>query len=222
MNSTPPVIAIDGPAAAGKTTVSNAIAEIFRLGYVESGRTYRLVAHQALRERVPLTDEHQLSALCARMLRSSAMEIYQTDSDTARALRMPDVTQAVSVVAKLPDVRTGVTALTRTLVRMMGPAIVEGRDIGTTVFPKADVKIFLTASAEVRAKRRIKDEPGRGYQEIFDEIRQRDTIDSSREHSPMKPADDAIVIDTSSLTVAEVISKVVNQCRQAGLTAHAH
>jgi cytidylate kinase len=219
MNGTSAVIAIDGPAAAGKTTVSRAVAATFGVGYVESGRTYRLLAHRALRDHVPLTDEHLLSALCNRMLAGPAMELYETDSATTKALRMPDVTRAVSLVAKLPPIRTGVTELTRKLVGMIGPAIVEGRDIGTTVFPDAVLKIFLTATPEVRAERRSRDEPNRRYQEILDEIQERDAIDATREHSPMTPADDATSIDTSLLTVDQVINKVIHQCRQAGVTA---
>ncbi|MCE7008587.1 (d)CMP kinase [Kibdelosporangium philippinense] len=210
-----PVIAIDGPAAAGKTTVSKAISDKLGIGYVESGRTYRLVAYHAIREHVPLTDEHALTALCHRMLSSSPIALYQTDAATARALRSPSVTRAVSVVAKLPGIRTAITDLTRKIVEHIGPAIVEGRDIGTAVFPNATTKIFLSATAEVRAKRRNRQEPDRGYAEILADINRRDELDRDRQHSPMTPAPDATQIDTTGLTVDEVISKVEAQCRLA-------
>jgi CMP/dCMP kinase len=130
VNAAQQVIAVDGPVAAGKTTASTAVAAELGLTYVESGQTYRLVAHQALQEHVPLNDEDELSALCARMLTRAPIDVYDTDGPTARALSMPNVTSAVKQLAWLPKIRTGVTELTRTLVGQLGPAIVEGQDIG--------------------------------------------------------------------------------------------
>jgi cytidylate kinase len=202
--------------------VCKAVAATFQIGYIESGRTYRIVAYQALQEQVQLTDEPMLAALCDRLLENGILDLYETDSATSKALRMPDVSRAVSLVAKLPAIRTRVTGLTRELVALTGPSIVEGRDIGTTVFPDAVPKIFLTASPEVRATRRSQDEPTRSYARILDEIERRDAIDSARKHSPLVPADGATFIDTSSLTVDQVITRVVHHCRQAGVTRVPH
>jgi cytidylate kinase len=218
MEARTPVIAIDGPAAAGKTTVSMAIAGAYRIGYIESGRMYRLVAYRAIQEKVPLTSECLLSALCDRLLTQPALDLYETDEDTSRALRSLDVTRAVSLVAKLRSIRTGVTDLTRKLIAHTGPAIVEGRDIGTTVFPNASVKIFLTATPEVRAARRCTQEPAGEYGEILTDIKRRDSMDSTREHSPMIPAEDAALIDTSAMTPDNVFSEVVSRCQRAGVT----
>jgi CMP/dCMP kinase len=212
-----PVIAIDGPAAAGKTTLSTALATRLGLGYVESGRTYRLVAYHALRERIPLDDEQSLCAFCDRLMDTPGVDLYAVDAIVARALRRPDVSRAVSLVAKPKAIRASMTGLIRKLVDQTGPSIVEGRDIGTAVFPDASVKIFLTASAEVRAERRSLDEPERGYADILTEIRRRDEIDATRRHSPMTPATDARVIDTSELTRSQVIETVADECRRADI-----
>lgn len=209
------VIALDGPTAAGKTTTSRRVARELDVWYLESGRTYRYVAHAALESGVDMTDDHKLSQVGERLLRQPAYaDILKADDRDVRFLRVPEVTRAVSRVAAVAKLRHWVTEIIRSWAMSVGPCVIEGRDIGTDVFPDAVVKIFLTAAPHVRAQRRHAQEPGQSFKAVLDDLMRRDRADSTRAHSPLVKADGAYVIDTTSRTVDEVVRMVLDQCKR--------
>ena len=207
------IIAIDGPAASGKGTLAKRIAEHFGLAYLDTGLLYRAVARD-VRLRGGAFDDPATAAAAARSL----------DPDTLRdpGLRNPGVGEAASVVARIPAVRAAILDYQRTFARRPEGAVLDGRDIGTVVCPDANVKIYVTATPEVRAERRYLELKGRGepavYEAVLVEIRDRDERDASREVSPMRAAPDAVLLDTSNLdieaafnTAVGVISRKVGQ-----------
>ena len=209
-----PVIAIDGPAGAGKSTLAARLAK--KLGYVniESGAMYRALALKAIEESVSLDDEAALAALA----RGSRIELEpQGDGnrvrldgrDVSQRIRQQDVTDAASRVSVHPAVREWMVARQREM-GVQGGVIMEGRDIGTKVFPDAEVKVFLDAAPEVRGERRFRQQPGAAAppQEVLKELRERDLRDRSRSHSPLVPAPDAVVIDSSALSLDQVVARV--------------
>lgn len=209
------VIALDGPTAAGKTTTSRRVARELDVWYLESGRTYRYVAHAALESGVDMADDHELSQVGERLLRQPAYaDILKADDRDVRFLRVPEVTRAVSRVAAVAKLRHWVTEIIRSWAMSVGPCVIEGRDIGTDVFPDAVVKIFLTATPHVRAQRRHAQEPGQSFKAVLDDLIRRDRADSTRAHSPLVKADGAYVIDTTSRTVDEVVRMVLDQCKR--------
>lgn len=207
------VIAIDGPGGVGKTTVTRAVAA--RLGYesLDTGATYRAATVAVLRACVPLDDPSAVTqAVRAARIEYEADDIRLDGESVAEAVRHPAVTAAVSAVSAIPEVREVIVEMQREWVAARnGRAVVEGRDIGTVVFPDAAVKVFLTARPEVRAARRAGDQEatGRTVPEIEADLRRRDHADSTRETSPLQPAADAVTIDTSDLTVRQVVSRVL-------------
>jgi CMP/dCMP kinase len=182
------VIAIDGPAGSGKSTVARTLAERLGLPYLDTGAMYRSVALAALRNGVDPGDSDAVAVL------APTVEI-----ESGEAIRSADVNAVVSVVAAVPGVRAELVRRQREWVDEHGGGVVEGRDIGTVVFPDADLKVFLTASEEERARRRS-DEADPSA---------RDRIDSTRTVSPLKPADDALVIDTTDMSVADIVEEVL-------------
>lgn len=216
---TPVVVAVDGPAAAGKTTTCVALAEQFKLGYLESGRTYRVIAFEALQRGVPISDQGNLVALCDELLRESRDHDLLTSGRYQGAdLRSPTVNVAVSAVARIEELRRRVTQLVRLWAGRQRRCIVEGRDIGTVVFPAAPIKFYLTASPEVRARRRLAQERRGSYEEVLEDVVRRDQADMSRPVSPLVPADDAITIDTTTLTLKEVIGRMSSVCESRSVT----
>jgi cytidylate kinase len=211
------VIALDGPTAAGKTTTGRRIARHLDVWYLESGRTYRYVAHAALESGVDLADDHALSRVGEQLLRQPSYDdILKADDRDVRFLRRPDVTRAVSRVAAVGKLRHWVTEIIRSWASSVGPCVIEGRDIGTDVFPDAAVKIFLTATPDVRARRRHVQEPGQPYKVVFDDLMRRDQADSTRVHSPFTRAEGAYVIDTTAMTVDEVVRTALDHCGRNG------
>ena len=211
-------IAIDGPSGAGKGTVARAVAE--RLGYrhVDSGAMYRAVGWKALRDGLDLTDE----AAVARLAEGSRIEITNTTAsidgvDVTREIRTPEIDRAAAAVARLPQVRTVLVARQRSL-GAGGGIVMEGRDIGTVVFPNAAVKIYLDASAEERARRRANDPAHTGgstvVAEVVTALTARDEIDRTRKTSPLYAAPDAVVIDTTGKSVADVVEEVMGVVRR--------
>jgi len=189
------LIAIDGPAGAGKSTVARAVARALGWTYLDSGAMYRVVALAALRgapapERIELGDR-----------------VISDGEDVTDAIRTPEVTEKASEVAADPAVRERLVAMQRELIAG-GNFVAEGRDIGTVVAPNAEVKVFLTASADERARRRAEQE-GRPVAEVLAEQEARDERDESREHSPLRAAADAIDVDTTGLSIDEVVAKIV-------------
>ena len=208
------VIAIDGPAGTGKSTVSRGLAKALGARYVDTGAMYRIATLAMLRAGVDLDDPTAIAAAAdVPMSVGFDPEVEQTllgGEDVSVLIRGADVTRAVSVVAAVPEVRARLVQLQRELAEGQGSVVLEGRDIGTVVLPDADVKIFLTATAETRAKRRNDQNIAAGladeYEKVLADVVRRDHLDSTRAVSPLRPADDALVVDTSEMTQAEVVA----------------
>jgi cytidylate kinase len=213
------IIAIDGPAASGKSTVAKALASRLSFGYLDTGAMYRAVAYAALRDGLVLDDEVSVAGLAERSKIAFEYEsgealpsrVLLDGSDVTEAIRTPQVDASVSRVARIPSVRSALVTQQRAIAAE-GDFVVEGRDIGTVVFPDAGVKVFLTASSQVRASRRHVDLTEGGYAveaDVVEEgIAERDRLDSAREASPLTPADDAHHIDTSALSPDEVVDHI--------------
>ncbi len=212
-----PVVAIDGPAGAGKSTVARQVAE--RLGYVrvDTGALYRAVGLVALERGTSLADGPALGELAMQLDLAfvegpTGPRLTVNGSDREDDLRTPDVADAASKVSALPEVRQALLEVQRQM-GVDGGVVLEGRDIGTVVFPDAEVKVFLTATPEARARRRLGDLEDRGVESSFEDVLAamiaRDARDSSREHAPLKPADDATVLDSTELTQDEVVARIV-------------
>lgn len=208
------VVAIDGPSGVGKTTVSRAVASALGLPYLDTGAYYRMATLVALRRGAdPTSADAVLAAIADTDIDFIEGRLLLAGEDVTTALRGEDVTTAVSVVAAHRRVREVIVDLQRSWVAHNGgSAVVEGRDIGTVVFPDAEVKVFLTAHPATRAHRRAGDEEvsGRDLEDIAAGLRARDAADSNREASPLRPADDAVTIDTTDLTVAEVVGRILD------------
>lgn len=202
------VVAIDGPAGAGKSTVARALAARLGLRYLDTGAMYRGVTHAVLRRGVDPTDEIAVARVAAQtrlVIDDDALEVDGEDATVS--IRGREVTAAVSAVAANSEVRALLRERQRDLVARRGGGVVEGRDIGSVVFPDAILKVYLTASPEVRAGRRVA-QAGGDVAEIAASIRRRDEQDSSRADSPLRLMPDAWVVDTSDSTVAQVVERI--------------
>ena len=218
-------VAIDGPAGAGKSTVAKQAAAALGYTYIDTGAMYRAVAWRALQTGVAPDDAAALSEMARTMtllLSPLAADGTQTVSadgaDVTNAIRTPEVSALTSVISALPAVRRALVERQRQMGReTLRGVVLDGRDIGTVVFPNADVKIFLTASAEERARRRCEELRGRGlsadFAEVLREQIERDTRDSQRNDSPLAIAADATVLNTDGLTANEVAEKIIALCR---------
>ncbi|WP_409491914.1 (d)CMP kinase [Amycolatopsis sp. cmx-11-12] len=212
------VVAVDGPAAAGKTTTCRALAKSFDLRYLESGRTYRIIAFEALQREIPVGNAQEITELCDELIvESRSAELLTSERYASDKLRAAPVNVAVSAVARIADVRRRVTSLIRLWAETQTRCVIEGRDIGTTIFPKAPLKFFLTATPEVRALRRVRQEHADTYENVLKDVIRRDEADMSRAASPLVAAEDAIRIDTSELTLDQVVSRMSSACRKRGL-----
>jgi cytidylate kinase len=208
--STLRVVAIDGPAAAGKGTLARRLAAYLRLPYLDTGLLYRAVARRLL-------DDHQSAA---DPLLAIAQAEALTGADLARGdLRTPEVDRMAPQVASIPGVRAALLAFQRNFGTMQG-AVLDGRDIGTIIFPHADAKFFITASVEARARRRWLEQQQRGievdFQTVTDDMAARDAADASREAAPLRAAEDAVMLDTTALDADAAFSKAVSVLRDAG------
>jgi cytidylate kinase len=215
------IVAIDGPAATGKSTSAKLVAQKLGFTYMDTGAMYRCVTLSVLRNHIALADEEALRLLIQEMdihfdKTDDKLVVRLDKEDVSTLIRKPEVTSHVSAVSALPEVRNHMVAIQRKSAKNQD-CVIEGRDIGTIVFPKADVKFFLVADDFVRAKRRQLDLKAIGEEETIDElveeIRRRDRFDSERSHSPLKKADDAIEVDTSELTIDEQVDFMVNKVR---------
>ncbi|WP_068278387.1 (d)CMP kinase [Aldersonia kunmingensis] len=205
---------MDGPSGTGKSSVSRMLATRIGAKYLDTGAMYRVATLQTLRAGVDLADPAAIADAVASLPLTigtdpSAERIRLGDEDVSDEIRGAEVTRAVSAVSAVPAVRALLVALQRELTTDAGRIVVEGRDIGTVVFPDADVKIYLTASAAARAERRnaqnIREGRGDDYQGVLEDVERRDRLDSTRAASPLRQAEDAVVLDTSDLGITEVI-----------------
>jgi cytidylate kinase len=218
MSRPEPVIAIDGPAGVGKSTTSRELAR--RLGYtlVDTGALYRGVALAARERGISWDDEVAVAALCDEIELGFASQDDGTPRllldgvDRGDDIRTPEVSAGASQVSAYPGVRRALLGIQRRL-GAAGGVVLEGRDIGTVVFPDAEVKLFLTASAEERARRRVKDLESKGirvdYEELLRQIKARDEADSTRAIAPLRPAEDAVILDSTSLDMEAVVRHVL-------------
>lgn len=199
------VVAIDGPAGAGKSTVARRVAERIGGVYLDSGAMYRAVALAALRRGIDPESAGELAAIVSIELEPGAVIL---DGEEVTALiREPAVSDAASAVAAVPDVRAAMVEQQRALLGSGGDWVAEGRDIGTVVWPQAELKVFLTASPQARAERRAA-ELGLPVEEVLAQVLERDERDSTRAHSPLRAAEDALTLDTTGLTLERVVAQV--------------
>ena len=223
------IIAIDGPSGAGKSTVAKAVAKRLGFSCLDTGAMYRAIAVAALRQGIALDDEPALGALAETCEVSFGhvagdpipKQVFLDGEEVTRDIRTTEIDKAVTPVSATPAVRRALVAQQQRIGRA-GNYVVEGRDIGTVVFPEAPVKIFLTASAEERAHRRVRQNVDRGvgsisYADVLADLNRRDVADSNRATSPLKPADDAIMLDSTKLYIEEVIEEI---CRLATEAMH--
>ncbi|MCV7178914.1 (d)CMP kinase [Mycolicibacterium sphagni] len=216
------VVAVDGPAGTGKSSVSRSLARALDAHYLDTGAMYRIATLSMLRAHVDLTDPDAIAAASDVPLSvghdPDVDRAYLGGEDVSAEIRGDEVTRAVSAVSAVPQVRTRLVALQRELASGPDNVVVEGRDIGTVVLPDADVKIFLTASAETRARRRNDQNVAVGlvddYETVLADVRRRDHLDSTRALSPLRPAEDAVIVDTSDMNEAEVVAHLLQLVEQ--------
>jgi len=213
------VVAIDGPAGAGKSTIAMGVARELGFQLIDTGAIYRTVAHTALERGVDLDDGEALAAIARELdfrfelgVGGSKNHIHCNGEQLGDEIRTPEVSLSASKVSSRPEVRAALLELQRQLGRARS-SVLEGRDIGTVVFPDADLKVFLTATAEERARRRTMQMRERGeeadYAQILADIQERDARDIEREHAPLKQADDAVAIDSTSMSIGQIVDKIV-------------
>ena len=215
-----PIIAIDGPAGAGKTTAARNLAERLDLVYLDTGATFRAIALKALRQGLDLSDEAALTALAKNSdirFDSDRLERILLDGeDVSDAIRAQAVANASSAVAVHPTLRALLVDLWRKIGEN-GGVVLEGRDIGTVVFPDAEIKFFLDARPEERAKRRFSEQSGKEnitIERVTQDLKVRDNADRTRQHAPLKRAQDAIQIDTTHLTPEETVDRLLEEARK--------
>ncbi|HXG88718.1 MAG TPA: (d)CMP kinase [Vicinamibacterales bacterium] len=213
------VIAIDGPSGAGKGTLARAVATALNYKHVDTGAMYRALAWKAVHDQLPLDDEARLTALAeGAALTSEGGSVVIDGHDVTRAIRTPEIDKAAAAVARLPRVRDVLVARQRALGSKRA-VVMEGRDIGTVVFPDAEVKVYLDASAEERAKRRASDPAHTGGQQgslagVQSDLQARDQSDSTRPVAPLTLAPDATYIDTTGVPIEQVVERVMGMVRE--------
>lgn len=213
------IIAIDGPAGAGKSTVAKLLARKLKFLYIDTGAMYRALTLKALEEKIDIKDTDAIIKLACSSTISllnnpdGSLKVLLDGRDVSSAIRQPAITQFVSDVAKIKEVRSVMVDLQRKLGNQ-GDAVLDGRDIGTVVFPDADKKFYVDADFKERVSRRHKESVGLGQnvtsEEVSADLSNRDNIDSNRKVAPLKKADDAIYIDTTNLTIEEVVNKLLS------------
>jgi len=211
-----PIVAIDGPAGAGKSTIALELAARLGFGLIDTGAIYRSVALAAVREGIAFNDDIGLAAIVARLpirfeTSGSKNRVFLGEDDVSEAIRTPEISRAASTVSARPVVRSGLLGLQRRLGEG-GGVVLEGRDIGTVVFPDADVKIFLTATEGERARRRFEELRAKGVEitleETLREVKERDHQDTTRSLAPLRRAADAVEVITDGLAPSEVIDRL--------------
>ena len=209
-------VAIDGPASSGKSTISKLIAKKNHFVYLDTGAMYRVVTLAVLKNQISLDDHRAIEQLVQTIeigfsMQDGKQSVFMNGEDVTDEIRSVEVTRNVSAVSALKEVRTRLVHLQQEIAENHS-IIMDGRDIGTVVLPQAEIKIFLVASVEERAKRRFIENQEKGiemsYEELVEDIRRRDHIDSTRKESPLKKAEDAIEIDTTTMTIDDVVKTV--------------
>lgn len=208
-------VAIDGPASSGKSTVAKILADDYQLVYVDTGAMYRTLAYLALKNDIPVDNEYRLIKILEEVeitfqRTENGQLVFANEENVTDAIRQHDVTNNVSIVSSFAKVREELVLRQQKIADNVG-VVMDGRDIGTVVLPDADIKIFLVASVEERAERRYLENQEKGIESDFERLKQeiidRDEYDSNREVSPLKQAEDAIRLDTTSLSILEVVEK---------------
>lgn len=203
------VVAIDGPAGAGKSTVARLVAKAVGLPYLDTGAMYRCVALETLNTNIDPHDEKAVSLLAHHVsIHLSEESAFLNSVDVSKEIRTPEVASIVSIIAAHSGVRDAMREQQREWIRQHGGGVVEGRDIGTVVFPSAEVKIFLTASPHERARRRVH-QTGGDIEQVAHSIAERDHIDSTRADSPLRPHEESILVDSSGKSIDDVVSEIV-------------
>jgi len=206
------IIAIDGPAGSGKTTVSRLLAEKLGISYLDTGAIYRVLTYLALEKKVAIYDSQKLAQLAESLnLDLKEDKVYLEGVDLSQKIRTPQIDRSISAIVAHPEVRKVIVSLQRKIVEA-GDYVVEGRDITTVVFPEAKFKFYLDADSRIRAQRRAKELQAKGLDinlgEVQEDLEKRDYADKTREVGALKKAEDAIIIDTTNLTIAESVSEI--------------
>ena len=215
-------VAIDGPAGAGKSTIARKVSEEIGFIYVDTGALYRTIGYYAILHNIDPEDKDKISACLDNIkitlkFNQGKQCVFIGDIDVSKKIRTPEISMAASAVSAIPSVRKFLLDLQKNLA-LENNVIMDGRDIGTVVLPNADIKIFLTASSEERAKRRyadlkIKDKDIK-FQDVLNDIKQRDFNDINRKIAPLKPADDAIIVDTTGESLEQSVSRLSSLIRE--------
>lgn len=217
------IITIDGPAASGKSTAARMLAQKLGAGFLDTGAMYRAVTLIAMQSGVDLTNERELVEVIENhkfcfTIENETMKVYVDGADTTEQIRAKEVTENAKYIAAAPSVRRILVQMQRQFAKEHGAIITEGRDQGTVAFPDADFKFFLTARPQERAKRRLTELKAKGIDanitEILESIEKRDKSDMERNVGPMKPAPDAIVIDTTELGIEQVVEQLISRINQ--------
>ena len=221
---TRPIVAIDGPAGAGKSTVARRVADALGFVLVDTGAIYRVVALAAERRGVTWSDGKNLGNLAQELVQNTSIKFEGTkvlldSEDVSTAIRTPQIGMGASQVSAHPEVRAALLDLQRQAGKG-GGVVLEGRDIGTVVFPDAEVKVFLTASPEVRAERRYEELVAKGNRDVslastLEDVKKRDAQDTGRAHAPLRQAEGATLVDSSSLTIDEVVATIARLANAA-------
>ncbi|ODA40389.1 (d)CMP kinase [Desulfosporosinus sp. BG] len=214
-------IAIDGPAGAGKSTVAKLVAKKLNLFYVDTGAMYRAIAYKALKNEIQIEDEPRVSKIARTtevvLDHSEERTVWCDGENVTQAIRSPEISRAVPIVASYTEVRERLVELQREEAKR-GGVVMDGRDIGTHVLPDADVKIYLTATLEERARRRWGELLNAGksvsFKEVTHDMQKRDCQDIGRKVSPLQPAQDAVILDTTGLSVERIVAKIVALTRE--------
>lgn len=206
------IIAIDGPAGSGKSTIARRLAIRLGLEYLDTGAMYRGVTFAALRRGIDPGDADDIARIVGEVELEVGVDTLRVDGvDATIEIRGPEVTRAVSLVAANPEVRRELVRRQREWAAERGGGVLEGRDIGTVVFPDAQLKVYLTARPEIRAERRSKEVEDLSYEAVASDLARRDAFDQGREASPLAEAADALVVDTSELSIDEVVEALATK-----------
>ncbi len=216
------IIAIDGPVGSGKSTIAKLVAEKLGFTYIDTGAMYRAVALKIIKTKVPL----KVSEI-VKMMENTKIDLVQSEEglkvyldgeDVTEEIRTEDVAKLASQIARYGQIRKRLVQLQRELGERAKNVVIEGRDTGTVIFPEAELKIFLTASPEERARRRYQQLKEKGfnipYEHLLEKVKERDKMDTGRKESPLKPAEDSIIIDTTDKTIDEVVEIIIKLAKE--------